>query len=83
MILWLQLDVLVKFGHVCKEEKESGWHYQREGFKKILSANEILHYNFHIKEELMTDDYLPKKTGKDFNHQWRFLPGCIGGGGDK
>jgi 4-hydroxy-3-methylbut-2-enyl diphosphate reductase len=29
--------------------------------EKILSANEILHYNFHTKEELLTADYLPKK----------------------
>ena len=29
--------------------------------EKILSANEILHYNFHTKEELLTTDYLPKK----------------------
>lgn len=29
--------------------------------EKILSANEILHYNFHSKEELLTADYLPKK----------------------
>jgi 4-hydroxy-3-methylbut-2-en-1-yl diphosphate reductase len=29
--------------------------------EKILSANEILHYNFHTKEELITTDYLPKK----------------------
>jgi 4-hydroxy-3-methylbut-2-en-1-yl diphosphate reductase len=29
--------------------------------EKILSANEIFHYNFHTKEELKTADYLPKK----------------------
>src|SRR5258705_8670506 len=29
--------------------------------EKILSANKILHYNFHTKEELITADYLPKK----------------------
>jgi 4-hydroxy-3-methylbut-2-en-1-yl diphosphate reductase len=29
--------------------------------EKILSANKILHYDFHTKEELMTTDYLPKK----------------------
>ena len=27
----------------------------------ILSAGEILHYNFHTKEELMTSDWLPAK----------------------
>ncbi len=29
--------------------------------EKILSANEILHYNFHSKEEVVTNNYLPKK----------------------
>ncbi len=29
--------------------------------EKILSANKILHYNFHTKEELLTTDFLPKK----------------------
>ena len=29
--------------------------------EKILSANEILHYNFHRKEEMLTTDYLPEK----------------------
>ena len=29
--------------------------------EKILSANEILHYNFHTKEELLTADFLPAK----------------------
>lgn len=27
--------------------------------EKILSAKEILHYNFHNKEEILTSDYLP------------------------
>ena len=27
--------------------------------EKILSATEILHYNFHTKQELLTHDYLP------------------------
>ena len=30
--------------------------------EKILSAREILHYNFHNKEELLTNNYLPKKN---------------------
>jgi 4-hydroxy-3-methylbut-2-enyl diphosphate reductase len=30
--------------------------------EKILSAKEILHYNFHTKEEILTSDYLPNKT---------------------
>jgi 4-hydroxy-3-methylbut-2-enyl diphosphate reductase len=29
--------------------------------EKILSADQILHYNFHTKEEILTADYLPKK----------------------
>lgn len=29
--------------------------------EKILSGNEILHYNFHTKEELLTSDFLPQK----------------------
>src|SRR4030095_5632850 len=29
--------------------------------EKILSAKEILHYNFHTKEEMLTSDYLPSK----------------------
>jgi len=28
---------------------------------KILSAKEILHYNYHTKQELLTADYLPAK----------------------
>jgi 4-hydroxy-3-methylbut-2-enyl diphosphate reductase len=29
--------------------------------EKILSAKEIIHYNFHTKEEVVTSDYLPNK----------------------
>ena len=29
--------------------------------EKILSAREILHYNFHTKQELLTHDYLPAR----------------------
>ena len=29
--------------------------------EKIFSAKEILHYNFHAKEEILTKDYLPQK----------------------
>ncbi|HEX4373647.1 MAG TPA: 4-hydroxy-3-methylbut-2-enyl diphosphate reductase [Puia sp.] len=29
--------------------------------EKILSSKEILHYNFHTKEEILTADYLPEK----------------------
>jgi 4-hydroxy-3-methylbut-2-enyl diphosphate reductase len=29
--------------------------------EKILSANEILHYNFHTKEEILTNNWLPQK----------------------
>ncbi|MBL7721176.1 MAG: 4-hydroxy-3-methylbut-2-enyl diphosphate reductase [Chitinophagaceae bacterium] len=30
--------------------------------EKILSENEILHFNFHTKEELQTSNYLPEKS---------------------
>ena len=30
--------------------------------EKILSANEILHYNFHSKEELITNNFLPQRN---------------------
>jgi 4-hydroxy-3-methylbut-2-enyl diphosphate reductase len=30
--------------------------------EKLISANEILHYDFHNKTELMTAEYLPDKT---------------------
>jgi 4-hydroxy-3-methylbut-2-enyl diphosphate reductase len=30
--------------------------------EKILSAKEILHYNFHNKEELLANNYLPQKN---------------------
>jgi 4-hydroxy-3-methylbut-2-enyl diphosphate reductase len=30
--------------------------------EKILSSNQILHYNFHKKEELVTENFLPGKT---------------------
>jgi 4-hydroxy-3-methylbut-2-enyl diphosphate reductase len=29
--------------------------------EKILSSKDILHYNFHTKQELFTSDYLPQK----------------------
>jgi 4-hydroxy-3-methylbut-2-enyl diphosphate reductase len=29
--------------------------------EKILSSKDILHYNFHTKQELLTSDYLPQK----------------------
>jgi len=29
--------------------------------EKIISASEIVHYNFHAKEELLTKNFLPKK----------------------
>ena len=48
--------------------------------EKILSAKEILHYNFHTKEEVLTTNFLPpKKTCKDFNNKWCILPGRFGG----
>ena len=30
--------------------------------EKILSAKEILHYNFHTKKEILTSDYIPNKN---------------------
>lgn len=30
--------------------------------EKIISGNEILHYDFHDKEEILTFDFLPQKT---------------------
>ena len=29
--------------------------------EKIISSKEIIHYNFHTKEEVVTKDFLPKK----------------------
>ena len=43
--------------------------------EKILSAKEILHYNFHTKEEMLTSNYLPGNTAcKNPFNQWSFLP---------
>ena len=42
--------------------------------EKILSAKEILHYNFHTKEELLDFRFFTKqKTSKNLNYKWRFL----------
>lgn len=41
------------------EEKLPTFFIDNEG--KILSASQILHYNFHTKEELLTTGYLPAK----------------------
>jgi 4-hydroxy-3-methylbut-2-en-1-yl diphosphate reductase len=41
------------------EEKLSTYFIRDE--EKIISAKEILHYNFHTKEELLTANYLPEK----------------------
>ena len=41
------------------EEKLPAYFINSE--EKILSAREILHYNFHTKQELLTADYLPGK----------------------
>ena len=30
--------------------------------EKMLSSTQILHYNFHTKEEILTADFLPTKT---------------------
>ena len=41
------------------EEKLSTYFISSE--EKIISSKDILHYNFHSKEELLTADYLPAK----------------------
>ena len=41
------------------EEKLPTYFIQTE--EKIISSNEILHYNFHTKEEILTSHYLPEK----------------------
>ena len=43
---------------LCEEKLPS---YFINSEEKILSAKDILHYNFHNKEELLTDNYLPEK----------------------
>jgi len=42
------------------EEKLPTFYINAE--EKILSAKEILHYNFHTKQEILTADYLPKNN---------------------
>ncbi len=42
------------------EEKLSTYFINDE--EKIISAKEILHFNFHTKEEILTADYLPQKN---------------------
>lgn len=41
------------------EEKLPAYYISSE--EKILSAQTIMHYNFHTREELVTNDYLPEK----------------------
>ena len=43
---------------LCEEQLPAYFINNKE---KILSATEILHYNFHNKEELLTKNFLPKK----------------------
>jgi len=43
---------------LCEEKLPT---YFIDGPEKLLSANEILHYNFHTKQELHTVNYLPAK----------------------
>jgi len=43
---------------LCEEKLPT---YFISGEEKILSAKEILHYNFHTKEELLTSGFLPNK----------------------
>ena len=43
---------------LCEEKLPS---YFISNSEKIISRSEILHYNFHTKQELLTKDYLPAK----------------------
>jgi 4-hydroxy-3-methylbut-2-enyl diphosphate reductase len=43
---------------LCEERLPS---YFISSEEKILSANDILHYNFHTKVEMLTTGYLPAK----------------------
>jgi len=36
--------------------------YFINGFEKLINDKEILHYNFHTKEEILTQGYLPDKS---------------------
>ena len=52
--------------------------------KKKFFSKEILHYNFHTKEELLTHSLSSfKRTCQNSYYQWGFLPGCIGGRSDQ
>jgi 4-hydroxy-3-methylbut-2-enyl diphosphate reductase len=44
---------------LCEEKLPS---YFINSDEKILSSKDILHYNFHNKEELLTSNYLPQQT---------------------
>ena len=44
---------------LCEEKLPSFFINSEE---KIISQNDILHYNFHSKEEVLTNNYLPKNT---------------------
>jgi len=41
---------------LCEEKLST---YYINNSEKILSRKEILHYNFHTKQEILTADYLP------------------------
>ena len=41
------------------EEKLPAYFINNE--EKIISSKEILHYNFHTKQEILTEDFLPGK----------------------
>ena len=42
------------------EEKLTTYFISSE--EKIISSSEIMHYDFHNKKELLTENFLPKKT---------------------
>ena len=43
---------------LCEEKLPT---YFIDGEEKIISAKQVLHYNFHTKEELVTNHFLPEK----------------------
>ena len=41
---------------LCEEKLPT---YYIDSADKIMSANQIVHFNFHTKQELITNDFLP------------------------
>ncbi len=56
---------------LCEEKLPTYFINQED---KILSEKEILHYDFHNKNEKLTKNYLPKALPvKNSYYQWCFL----------